>query len=330
MDETIVVMPWHSENWQRLQQARERGRLPHALLITGAEGLGKHPFGVRLAASLLCKSPMDAGQPCGNCQGCHLFKAETHPDYRRIEPEEVGKAIKVDAIREFTSKETLTSQAGGFKVAIIEPADALNIAAANSLLKTLEEPVDWTIMILISSRPGRLPATIRSRCQRYHFVAPERAQAIEWLSHQGVAQSPELLLSLTSGSPLTALASADPELLAERKRMLDEFSAIVKQERDPVAVAERWDKLPFARTLHWFCSWIVDMIRLRSVNEALEVINTDQRQRFLLLAQEMDLKQLYDLLDRTYEAIRLSSAQLNTQMLLEGLLMTACIKGQLR
>ncbi|MEJ1419746.1 MAG: DNA polymerase III subunit delta' [Candidatus Sedimenticola sp. (ex Thyasira tokunagai)] len=323
MNEVTEELPWHAENWQRLQAAREGGRLPHALLITGAEGLGKHRFGIRLAASLLCQSPLEGGKPCGNCKNCHLFQAETHPDYRRIEPEEPGKAIKVDAIREFTAKETLTSQAGGFKVTIIEPADALNIAAANSLLKTLEEPVDWTIMILISSRPGRLPATIRSRCQRYHFATPEQAQSIEWLSQQGVATSPELLLALTSGSPLTALASADSELLAERERMLDEFSAILAKGSDPVAVASRWEKLPFARTLHWFCGWIVDMIRLRSVGEAIDVINPDQRKRFHSLAQEMDLKGLYDLLDRTYEAIRLSGSQLNTQMLLEGLLMTA-------
>lgn len=324
MAKLLEELPWHAENRQLLQGARESGRLPHAILITGAEGLGKHRFGIRLAASLLCQTPSEGGEPCGRCKGCHLFQVETHPDYRRIEPEEPGKAIKVDAIREFTARESLTSQAGGFKVAIIEPADALNIAAANSLLKTLEEPVEWTIMILISSHPNRLPATILSRCRRYHFTIPEQSQAVGWLSQQGVATDPQLLLALTSGSPLAALELSDPALLAERKKMLDEFTAILNRREDPVAVAARWDKLPLTRTLYWFCGWIVDMIRLRAVAGTVDVINLDQRKRFHSLARELDSKGLFYLLDRTYDAIRLSGTQLNTQMLLEGLLMTAC------
>lgn len=327
MDEVAQEYPWHSDHWQRLQAARQAGRLPHALLITGTEGLGKQQFGVRLGASLLCQAPAADGRPCGQCKGCHLFRAETHPDYKRIEPEEPGKAIKVEAIREFTAKESLTSQAGGFKVVIIEPADALNISAANSLLKTLEEPVEWTIMVLISSHPERLPATIRSRCQRYHFALPERSQAVEWLAQAGAIERPELLLALTSGSPLLALELSDPDLLDERRRMLDEFTAILKKGEDPVKVAERWVKLPTARTLHWFCSWIVDMIRLRSVPASVEVINPDQRERFLSLVEGADIKKMYDLLDRGYDAIRLSDSQLNMQMMLEGLLLTASNRG---
>jgi DNA polymerase-3 subunit delta' len=315
------LLPWHQAMWERLQGARRSGRLPHALLLSGAEGLGKRRFAETLAHSLFCNSVAEDGKPCGSCQGCHLFQIGNHPDCLRLEPEEPGKAIKVDAIRALVDKGVLTAQAGGYKVIIIEPADAMNSAAANSLLKTLEEPVAWTLMLLISSRPNRLPATIRSRCQQLSFAPPPHPQAVQWLAGQVPGADPELLLGLGSGAPLQAQGLADPEILQERGRMVDEFYSVFKGERDPVLVAARWEKLDLVRVLNWFSGWLLDMLRLKAVGTPPRLYNPDQHKQLQSLAQRLDFKVIYGLLDRVLEANRTRDSQLNVLMLLESLLL---------
>ncbi|MET0047708.1 MAG: DNA polymerase III subunit delta' [Sedimenticola sp.] len=322
-----LAFPWHEAIWERLQTARNSGRLPHALLLTGAEGVGKHQFAIRLAQSLLCEQPSDRGEACGACKGCHLFQAGTHPDYTRIEPEEPGKAIRIDTVRAFTGKEGFTSQAGGFKVIIFEPADALNVAAANSLLKTLEEPVPWTVMILTTSNPGRLPATIRSRCQQVVFHTPERSAAESWLKDQGI-DNPGLLLDMTSGAPMKALEMADPETLQARQSMLDEFINIHARKLDPVVVASRWSKLDLPRVLPWVCGWVIDILRLKTAATPPSLVNPDQKERLQGLAGELELIRLYKLLDVVYESVRTMGSQLNAQMILERILLgwAACAR----
>lgn len=317
----LQLLPWHQEMWDRLQGARQAKRLPHALLLSGAEGLGKHRFAKALAHSLFCDSVTEGGRPCGSCRGCHLFQIGNHPDFLHIEPDEPGKAIKVDMIRALVDKGVLTAQAGGYKVILIEPADAMNTAAANSLLKTLEEPVPWTLILLISSRANRLPATIRSRCQQITFAAPPRSQAIQWLGEQIQGGDPELLLGLGSGAPLQAQGLSDPEILQERARMVDEFYSVFKGERDPVLVAARWEKLELARVLNWLSGWLIDMLRLKAAAKPPSLYNPDQSEPLQLLAQGLDFKVIYGLLDRVFEVNRTRDSQINVLMSLESLLL---------
>ncbi len=319
--EESQIYPWQQTIWQRLHAAHKAGRLPHALLFAGAEGLGKGPFATTFAHSLLCRSLNAADQPCGACRACHLFQAGSHPDYRRIEPEEPGKAIKIDTIRAFVDKGVLTAQAEGYKVTVIEPADAMNSAAANSLLKTLEEPVPWTVIILVSSRPGRLPATIRSRCQRVTFPIPPRPQAVQWLASQIKTDDAELLLAMGSGAPLLAKSLAAPEWLQERAMMADEFCAALHGKQDPVAIAGRWDKLELPRVLSWMNGWLIDMLRLKYGKQPPALYNPDQIQRLQVMAQVLDFTVLYGMLDRVYEANRTLGSQLNSLMTLESILL---------
>ncbi|WP_428622216.1 DNA polymerase III subunit delta' [Sedimenticola sp.] len=317
-----AVLPWQTANWQRLIEARRNGRLPHALLLTGAEGLGKSWFAHRLAASLLCSQPRADGKPCGSCQSCRLLQAETHPDFTLIRPEEPGKSIKIDTIREFTQKGSLTSRSGGFKVIIIEPADALNTAAANSLLKTLEEPVERTVMILVTARSGALPATIRSRCQRYHFTPPDESVAAGWLLQKiKSGEDTRLLLSLASGAPLLALKLSQDGTLAERAKMIEELSSILKGSLDPLIIAQRWTGLEQKGVIKWFSGWVIDLIRVKIASESAQIINVDQRERLQALARKVNSRKLYTLMDRLFEANRTLGAQLNTQMQLESLLL---------
>ena len=315
------LYPWQQSIWQRLHAAHKAGRLPHALLFTGAQGLGKSQFATAFAQSLLCEALSDSGQPCGACRGCHLCQVGNHPDYKCIEPEEAGKAIKIDTIRAYVEKGVLTTQSGGYKVVVIKPADAMNTAAANSLLKTLEEPVPWTVIILVTSCPGRLPATIRSRCQRITFPVPPRNEAIAWLETQIEQGDPDLVLAMGSGAPLLAKSLAAPELLQERAQMVDEFQAALSGKQDPVAIAERWDKLELPRVLNWMSGWLIDMLRLKFGEQPPSLYNPDQIQSLQSMAQVLDFKVLYGMLDRVYEANRTLGSQLNSLMTLESILL---------
>lgn len=319
---TVAELPWHFSHWQRFLNSLEAKRLPHAILLTGSEGLGKRYFANRLAANLLCSAPTASGWSCGKCRGCQLLQSSTHPDCVAIEPEEPGKAIKIDTIREFVQKESLTSQLGGYKVIIIEPADALNVAAANSLLKTLEEPITNTVMVLISDQPGKLPATIRSRCSLFKFTRPEEGIALDWLSTaiEADADAP-LLLSLANGAPLKAVALSDKNLLLEREQMLGEVAALLRQQADPVIIAARWDKLSLARIIEWFAGWVIDMIRIQVNKKNAVIINIDQMALLRDLGSNVQSKQLHLMLEQLYQARRTLGGQLNTQMLLEGILL---------
>ncbi len=315
------IYPWQQPLWQHLLGAHRAGRLPHALLLTGAEGLGKGRLAAAFGQALLCEALSDDGRPCGVCRGCHLFRVGNHPDYRRIEPEAPGKAIKIDTIRAFIDKEPLMAQAEGHKVIVIEPADAMNSAAANSLLKTLEEPTPWTVIILVTSRPGQLPATIRSRCQRIICPVPPRGEAMEWLAGRVETGDPALLLAMSGGAPLLARQLAEPELLQERARMVDELHAALNGQQDPVAIAGRWDKLELHRVLHWMSSWLIDMLRLKFGKQPPTLYNPDQARNLQAMAQAVDFKVLYGMLDRLYEANRTLGSQLNSLMTLESILL---------
>jgi len=319
--DSFSILPWHHPQWQSLQTGHTEGRLPHALLINGPAGLGKSRFARCFAASLLCTGSGEAGMPCGNCKSCLLLKAGNHPDLFLVTPEEPGKGILIDTIRDVTGREVLTAQYGGYKVIIIEPADALNMAASNSLLKTLEEPVSRTLMVLVSSIPGKLQATIRSRCQRVDIRVPERAQARDWLEAQGGAGDPDLLLDLASGAPLLALELADPELLQLRKTMLGEFVSVLEGKQNPVDIAARWHKQELKRVLIWISGWIIDILRLKSTSETSTLLNPDQRRSLQAIGNTLEFNGLYEVLDEVYEAIGNLGGQLNTQMLLEGLLL---------
>jgi DNA polymerase-3 subunit delta' len=296
------------------------GRIGHAWLLAGPAGLGKSSFAAALAQSLLCERPAATGEPCGACRSCHLLAVGTHPDLERIGPEEEGKPIKVDAIREYCDRSNLTAQLGGHKVAILEPADAMNIAAANSLLKTLEEPSALTTLLLVTAAPHRLPPTVRSRCQRLEFAPPEPGDALSWLRPRVKVVDAALALRLAGGAPLAALAAADPKVLEERARRLEEFVAVGERRADPVGVAADWLATDWGRLLDWLAGWLLDLLRLRSGGTDARLANLDQADVFRRLALGVDSKVVYALVDQILHARRAAASNLNRQLALESLL----------
>ncbi|HEX5756525.1 MAG TPA: AAA family ATPase, partial [Arenimonas sp.] len=183
--------PWQQAVLDTALGALAERRLGHALLLVGPEHMGKAEFADALAQRLLCATPGDDGLACGRCRGCQLYAHGTHPDFRRETlqvNEKTGKQrseIVIDQVRGLGAWFALTPQLGGAQVALIDPADSMNTATSNALLKTLEEPAPNRFLLLVSSRPGRLPATIRSRCQRLLFRLPPRAEALAWLHSRG-------------------------------------------------------------------------------------------------------------------------------------------------
>lgn len=317
------LLPWHDDRWRRLMARRRAGSLPHALLLSGPDGMGKNRFADLLAQGLLCERPDERDLPCGECRGCQLLAAGSHPDQRRVAPLEEGKVIGVDQIRELGHYLAHTPQYGAHKVVIVTPADKMNINSANSLLKTLEEPPPYALLLLVTAHPRRLPVTVISRCQRLSFTPPPTEQAGAWLAAQ-IADStaPELLLGLADGAPLRALALADGGALKNRESLLNLVEQVARGDAEPLAAAANSLKIGAKETLYCMYSWIGDMIRLASCGDPLRVINLDLQPRLGRLAQGLALKELHAQLDQVGRALQLIDRPLNQQLLLENVLIT--------
>ncbi|WP_297900261.1 DNA polymerase III subunit delta' [Metallibacterium sp.] len=259
---------WHASHWQRLQQALEHQRMPHALLLLGQGGLGKRAFAQRLVARLLCRAPQ-AGEACGQCHGCRLRLAETHPDLYRLglAPNREGKLrseIVIDQVRAVCEKLTLASQLGGWRVALIDPADALNAAAYNALLKTLEEPPAAALLILLADHPERLPATVRSRCQRVQFQVPVRVEARSWLDAQGLRGDSALALDAAEGNPGLAAVYLREGALPRREAVRSELAQLLAQRADALALAQSWSQDNPAQRLLFAAQWLARELRAHS------------------------------------------------------------------
>lgn len=261
--------PWHQEHWARLQSRHERGALPHALLLCGPEGLGKREFMQRFVRGLLCVHPMQ-GDACGQCRSCLLLDAGTHPDLISVSyglrKDGVQRSeIVVDQIRELSARLSMASQFGGWQITVIDPADAMNAAAANALLKTLEEPTPNTMLILLADAPWRLPQTIRSRTQRIEFHLPSPQQSLDWLQGEGV-KDPAAALEAAGGNPGLARLWSREGALARRQEVRKDLAALAGGRGETMEVVRRWlDDEPAQRL--WFAAQAAaDESRLRSAS----------------------------------------------------------------
>lgn len=316
-----ALYPWLEPLFEQLAALASAARLPHALLLAGPEGVGKGRLARRLAQAVLCHAPEAGGQPCDQCASCRPFLAGAHPDFTQLEPEEAGKPIKVDAVRDFCAALQLTSQFSHGKVGILEPAEAMNLAASNSLLKTLEEPPTGTLIILVSAQPSRLPVTVRSRCQRWSVGVPEREEAVAWLARQPqvAGEDPGLLLDLVEGRPLAALQLAAPERLASRTRWLESLLHLLRAGGNPLALAAATDKAALPELVHWTTLLVADLIRLQS--GVGEVVNRDLADLLPPIARRVDARGLFGLYDHLIELSGLVNHPLNRDLLLEDLLL---------
>jgi len=326
----MTPLPWHREALERL--LADRTRIPHALLVHGPTGIGKVEFARALAASVLCEKPR-GGLACTTCPSCHWFSQGNHPDYREIVPEaaeeeeeggeETGKAekaksivIKIDQIRAIADFISLTTHRAGYRVLVLRPAEALQPAAANALLKTLEEPPPHTLIVLVSDRPARLLATIRSRCRQLALGLPPAAQALEWLKGEGVPD-PAVALATAGGAPLWARDLAQPEEAELRRRLLAELSK--PGGADALAFAPAVDRTRVERTIHWLQTWTEDLIRVKLAGAPR--YHRDLVAALRARAREADVEALFAFDRELAEARRLAAHPLNPRLVAEHLLM---------
>jgi DNA polymerase-3 subunit delta' len=318
---TTERYPWHESLWQAL--AADPARLAHALLLSGQAGLGKHAFAHRLARALLCTQPDADHEGCGHCKSCLLFNAGTHPDLAVVSPAEEGKAITVDQVRALVEFATKRPHTAARKVVILAPADSMNLNAANSLLKILEEPPLGNVFVLVSHEPAKLPATVRSRCQRVDFRAPPRVQAIAWLQSQGLSSADAgILLALAAGAPLRALELEQSDFRRQRSTLLADIEALpADPPGDLVACAARWQAVGPELCLGWFQGVVLDLIKLAMGETTPERLgNEDLASRLHALAEGLNLKQLYNFADALAEAHSLVNTPLDSLLLLEDIL----------
>jgi len=266
-------LPWQAAWLAETLRARDRAH--HALLVTGPAGLGKKILALNLAQALLCESPRPDGLACGKCAGCAYVAARTHPDMQGLDLFDYDEKaeewvpvneIRVERVRRVTRMLETSAHRAGDRVAVIAPAERMNDEASNALLKTLEEPPSGTRLVLVSHQPGRLMPTVTSRCLRVDAPRPSGDEAIAWLRSRGVADPAEVLAE-AGGSPLAALALAEP---AERTERNAWFDALARPDRlAPMAMGARIEaggkeerKSRLAAALDALASWTADLARV--------------------------------------------------------------------
>ncbi len=261
------IYPWQESDWIRLQELRKRP--PHGLLFKGAMGIGKFELAMHFARSLLCQRPDEAGFACGQCQSCHWFSQGSHPDFFLLQPEALSlegeesesgkkpsKQISVDQVRGLADFSGMSAHQGGRRVVVIHPAEAMNINAANALLKNLEEPPPGMLFILVTHKPQQLLPTILSRCLSFALSAPDAGSAVRWLAGQGV-RDPAEALAASGFSPLHAVKT-DEQLGGEERDKL--LRAVRKPASlDVFALAEALQKTEQVAVVQWLQQWSYDL-----------------------------------------------------------------------
>lgn len=315
------LLPWQAHLWAQFSERRQHA---HAYLLHGPAGIGKRQLAELLRARLLCQSPQ-AGFACGQCKGCLLLAAGTHPDTFTLEPEEADKAIKVDQVRELVDFVVQTAQLGGRKVILLEPAEAMNINAANALLKSLEEPSGDTVLLLISHQPSRLLPTIKSRCVQQACPLPSEAQSLSWLAQSLPALSGEEhreLLALAAGSPLAAQRLQEQGVREARALVVDGVKKLLKQQASASQLAEGWNAISLILLFDWFSQWAHLLLRYQLSGDEQALGLPDMQKVLQYLGDKSSQAKVLDLQQWLLEQRQkvLNKANLNRVLLLEALL----------
>jgi DNA polymerase III subunit delta' len=326
-----LELPWLEEQLTALPVHRDK--LPQALLLAGRPGLGKRSIAILLAKGLLCEAPGARQIACSVCVSCHLFEAGNHPDFRllEIEPDAVDAAeseaedkavapkagrriISVDRIRELSDFAGMSAHRGLGKAIVIYTAEDMNPSAANAILKILEEPPPDTYFLLISHRPDRLNATLRSRCFLLKIYAPANAKVRDWLASMG-GKNPDLALVLADQAPLEAMKLAKDEDFWVRRRQL--FKRLAESQFDPLKATDVVEQADPTEVFRLLSQWVYDLISLAS---GLDVrYNLDHKNDLGRLAQDTSAAPWLAWYRRLLQFGRASQHPLNKRLALESL-----------
>lgn len=345
-----MIFLWQQTDWQQL--TRDRDKQHHGLLINGQAGIGKREFSVALCQYLLCAEVSEEdNSPCGQCQNCRLFTAASHPDFHVLTSEleaaegrlplladyskryldskerekktKYSRIISVDQVRELIERFSTRAHIAATKVALILPADCMNINAANALLKLLEEPPPDSVFILVTANPSRLPATIRSRCMWHTLTAPDQENALALLAQHLPEEQMNIALTLAHGCPLEARQLADSGFLQDHQNCLKGFSAIVAGRIGAVEFAGQLNKLNFEQFLLWFHRFVAELITFCVTN-----VEPYWKENMNINPENISVEGLYALYDRISHYRRIARDPLNEQLVLEDLVLVFQRLGQ--
>lgn len=317
----------HARAIGTLRQAAIADRLHHAYLFVGPDGIGKRQVAIALAQVINCVGPSAAAAtPCGECTHCRRIVEGQHPDVVMIAPDrsKARPVIKIDAVRGLLRQVHYKPYEASRRVVLIDDAEALTEEAANALLKTLEEPSGETLFMLISARPQRLLATIRSRCQRVNFAPLSRAQVCDFLASRAMPSERAALVAAYSDGSFGAAVSLGEEGVLESRREL--IKAVVglrrsdtlrvfslANEQSRVAADELYARLEALKTFYR------DVVLLRSGADPARLINVDLREAIVRQSRELTVEVAIGHIERIDEVQRLRRAYVDALMLLEDL-----------
>ncbi|TNF98337.1 MAG: hypothetical protein EP297_08355 [Gammaproteobacteria bacterium] len=314
----MQILPWHEKKLQYFMGIRQSGRLPHALLMTGPDGTGKYLFALELVRMLVVEGQ---SSDVRRMEIQSQFDAGTYPDYLEIRPLENKTVISVDQIRGMCGRLALTSHDDLLKVALIEPAESMTHAAANALLKTLEEPSGDALIILISENRGKLPQTIRSRCQSVLFTVPDNETAMLWLNEK-IGQDAERYLELAGGAPLQAMNYHQQCLAEYHDQFIAGLSALSAGKIDVVEMAQKW--VEYDRTI--LIDWLMGITRWM-VNRKMGLKDTfnaygKSMNDLKISVDRIDLIKLFHFQEELQRSQIDSDANLNRELFIEKLIIT--------
>lgn len=317
---TSKVYPWQKTTWDTL--TTRFPNIGHGLLFYGKEGCGKHAFAKHFLAWVLCLNKQPQGA-CGECSSCQWLKSDTHPNYVHITTDEENKKqnakIKIEKIRDLLPFVQQTGE--GWRVILIEPAEALNLASSNALLKTLEEPGERVVLILLADHYLKLPATIRSRLQHFALDRISYEQATSYLNKHlsEIAEvQPDLLLGLSNDMPLQAIEIAKSDWFTKRQTFLNDWLKIVAQKNMPLFFSGKWQKeLSFSDFIVLFEYLLGDLICVK-LNQPQK--NTDLD--FDQLIPYYDLESLFNIYSELQQAKKLVEQNVQSQLIIDQLFIT--------
>ncbi len=296
--------PWLAADWAALTRALDDGKLGHAYLLSGRQGLGKFAFASAFAGLALCETPGRDGA-CGSCRGCTLVAAGNHPDLKIVTPDEERTRIVIEQVRDVIEFYTLKPHYRAAKVCVICPAELMNHSAANALLKILEEPPPGALLLLVTHRPGQLAATINSRCQKLPLREPDWPTCLAWLNAQSAVRSAGAALEdmTLAGAPLDILAQVSSDEGQRFDDLIAALAGIAARRQGVLDSARAFGGGDIRRVLD-AVEMLVQALLLRHAGHDLRHLSVPERQHRQLqeIADKLNSKRLFFFLDQIASA----------------------------